>query len=324
MMNLRATCLVILFSVLIFPSLAEAAIVARFAAVNGNVTVRDAKGATRSAQVFGSVGTDETLVLADGASVSLAWLSDSRLERISKPGETKITSAGVEPAGNAALISVPQKHRKLVASGVRALPSISPGAATIARSSEDKPVFPKITPISGSTVLEATPTFSWPELEGAEKYRLRVLLNVDEIWSTEVAKPPVMYAGDEELLAGIDYRWEVTAIAAGKPAKSLVSAQFSIATSSQLQEVKDLQELADSQKDEVAVLALVAMRYEQHRLIAEATKIYEQLAKLSPETAAFHAALVDLYKRAGRSEDAKKSQAIAEKLGFAFSEKVGS
>lgn len=312
-------CLFVLVSAAAFAPLAQGAIVARFAAVDGSVSVRDAKGANRPAEVFGSVSTDDTLVLADGASVSLAWLADSRLERVSKPGETKITATGVEPPDNSEVIQVAQKHRKLVASGVRALPTISPGAATIARSSEDKPVFPKITPISGATVLEPAPTFSWPEVKSAEKYVLRVLLNVDEIWSSESTKPTLLYAG-EELEAGIAYRWEVKAQVPGKPEQTLVSAEFSIATPGQLQEVKDLKELAESQKKEVAVLALVAMRFEQHRMIAEATRIYEQLAQLTPKTAAFHAALVDLYKRAGRQDEAKKAQAAAEKLGFVFAE----
>lgn len=71
-------------------------------------------------------------------------------------------------------------------------------------------------------------------------------------------------------------------------------------------------------REEPSLKALAAAGYEQAGLLAEAIAAYEQAAKLAPTAAPLHAALGDLYLRAGREKDARAARQIAFDQGFDF------
>jgi Tfp pilus assembly protein PilF len=69
---------------------------------------------------------------------------------------------------------------------------------------------------------------------------------------------------------------------------------------------------------ELLILALTALWYDEHSLVHEATIEYENLVKLAPKNAAFHAKLTALYQKTGHLEDSERERTKAEQLGFEF------
>ena len=73
--------------------------------------------------------------------------------------------------------------------------------------------------------------------------------------------------------------------------------EFTTATAETAEIAIELKELEKS--SDMSILALTALWYDEHSLVHEATIEYENLVKLAPKNAAFHARLTALYQKNG-------------------------
>jgi hypothetical protein len=69
-------------------------------------------------------------------------------------------------------------------------------------------------------------------------------------------------------------------------------------------------------------MALIALEFEQRLLLGLAADAYSRLARLTPKSAAVHAALAELYARAGRVQESQKHRKLATELGFVFDQQA--
>jgi tetratricopeptide (TPR) repeat protein len=294
-------------------SSARGEVVARILEVRGKVEVAN-EGKVRSAEVYGGLSVGERLTVPKQGVIVIGWLSDKRLERVRGPAVATAQEGRLDGAKPDA---IKLKQTETANSSFRSLPNITTLAVTVARGVDDeKPIPPQITPINRSTLREP-PCFSWPAKDGAQTYKLTVRKINEEIWPFETAKNSAIYAG-APLDLNVDYSWTVEVAEGGKLSEH-VGGTFKLASDASKAEHEELAQMAMS--EEVAVLALAAMRYERSLLYAEAIAVYEKLAATAGNTAAFHAALAELYYKAGRIDDSKRAHDKAEKLGFTFTKK---
>jgi hypothetical protein len=311
-------CVVLLAAWLVIASQlqsARAQVVARLLEVNGNVVIRAAEGDTRTAEVYGAVSNGDKLVMPDKASVVIGWHESGQLQRVSGVGETSVRERSAEPGPGVQVEPITLQQGELVANGVKALRDL-PSGANVTRGVKDKPLRPSIAPIFGSTVLSVEPTFSWPARQDAVQYRLRLHTNEGQLWEKQPKESKLPYPSPKPLERGLSYQWVVTARVPNQAEQTVAEGEFTVAVESEAREATELQSLAAAQDE--FLLSLVALRLEQQDLVAEAIAVYEKLAKLSAKTSAYHAALSELYDRAGRSKEAAEARERAAKLGFKF------
>jgi hypothetical protein len=297
---------------------------ARILAVKGEVTIQS-DGNSRPAEVFGGLFEKETLAFSPRSSLVLGWSSTRELQRLSVAGnqtvETAVTPGGVDPIGS---IRITKIQRDLPPDLFEGLPSISPGAVTVVRSGDDPPP-PQIVPLKDSTVAARRPKFSWPAVDDAVGYEFRIYRgrSNDQTWMGKSSLPSLSEL-PHSLEPGKRYEWKVAAIMADEstqPAVDREDGRFSVATreeTAQFDNLAKLQTEVEASDEDLAVLTLIALQYEDKNFKADATRVYEILAKRSADTAAFHAALYALYQSGGRVDEARAARAAAEQLGFEF------
>jgi hypothetical protein len=299
--------------------------VARILNVRGQVQIAN-KDAQRSAKVYGALFAGETIHFEPKSSIFLMWPSSKRLERYTAPrdGRVDATLAANRLDSGDKLTSI-RFPTKLPDVAFADLPSVSPGAVTVARSPKEPPS-PPLRPIPYSTILDTTPEFSWPDVPGTTTYDVMLYRGdrgTNVVWKGQSATSTVSLPEADQLNPGGRYRLKVDAVGENMTRTQAVdNLRFSVAKPAVMKSAGQLHDLADATKnddeDGVAILALVAARYEDLELYKQATEIYERLIDISPKTAEFHAALYELYQRAGLVDDSAKARAAAEELGFEF------
>lgn len=302
-------------------SIAQEQPAARILSVSGKIAVTSGDK-EHAAEIYGGLFDGDKLSFAAKSAIVLAWPEANRVERWTATGDTEVrATVGAKGLDAATGLKVVRFPRKLDASVFEGLPSVSPGAVTIMRGAFD-PHKPRIEPIADSTIPSDRADFSWPAAADATRYELLLKRGADQVWKTDTDKTTASMPSSKTLTRGESYDWKVTAIKNDGTKVTVAKGTFSVATEEELAEAEELKRLASSLKEEepdrLPVLVLMASRYENLNMFSEATRVYEQLAKLSPESAVHHAALFELYQRAGRSTDAEKSRKAAEELGFKF------
>ena len=293
--------------------------VARILELKGSVVIKNATGKPRPAVVFGTVFEGDTLAVTEGAVAVLVFRQDGHAERLKVARSFTASAQGCGPKGDVETVMTNARRQMLVAKGLQRLPELGlMDAISIPRSGPSQIVPPRISPIHGATLLTQTPVFTWPAAEQAAEYSVVVFNGNLRHWSASAAKSELTYAGPV-LKPSRTYRWEVVAKSSGK-VQTIGQGEFTIATADQISEAQEIKELAVG--EDVMGLALAALSYERLGLFAEALSVYERLAKLAPETSPFHAALADLYEKAGRQDDSVQARARAEKLGFEFKKSI--
>ncbi len=289
--------------------------VARILELKGTVVIKTAEGKTRPAAVYGTVFEGESLTVKQGAQAVLVFRQDGHSERLKVATTVTAKATGCEPKGSVEVIATDPRRQTLVAKGLQRLPELAlAGAVSVPRSGPSEKIPPRISPINGATLLTQSPVLSWLEVTDAAEYEVVVYNGSLRHWSTSVKNPELSYKGPV-LKPSRTYRWEIVAKSSGQ-VQPVGKGEFTIATAEQIAEALEIKELAIG--EDVVGLALAALSYERLGLFAEALAVYERLAKLAPDTSPFHAALADLYEKAGRQDDSAQARARAEKLGFEF------
>ncbi len=289
--------------------------VARVLEVSGKAAIVSADGKSRPAETYGSVYADEKIQLDPKSKVVVGFHADGRLEKVVSAKAVRVvtvTKTALDPRDGVSLILVKKRQSRLVATGIQELPNIPVGGVTILRGPTPKKPLPLIIPISDSAVLSDSPEFSWPSQQEAVTYEISVYSRKDRLWKFQTKTLQATYTATQPLKPGRIYQWKV--VAETPTGSQLVcEAEFTVAFA---EDAEGLAELAASK--EPSLVALAAAGYEQLDLMAEAITTYERLVVLTPKAAAMHAALSDLYDRAGREKEARKSRKAASNLGFQF------
>ena len=290
--------------------------VARVLEVRGSIRAERADSADRELAVFGTVYEGERLVLAADSWLVLAFRAEGRLERIAGPAEVTVGVGGCVPEELVQPRALARDGGRPVQAAVQQLPPVTRGGATIVRSRPGEtgrpPDLPPgvlglprpwFEPVPQTIVLAVRPVFDWQTLPGATGYVVCVADEAGELWSTQVAQPPVEYGGTQPLEPGQRYTWWVR-VSEGpdQPGRRWGEARFTVAGGEQRALAEELQ--AWTAESQPGYLALAALWFQQEQLVGEAIQAARRLAELDPEQAEYHRLLAQLYQRAGRSDRA--------------------
>lgn len=291
--------------------------------VKGDVTIL-VDGGKRQVQVREALSGDK-LVIGKKSSVLIVFPKVNRLERLVVKGDQPIeVSLSTDGAKSAAGLTITKIAAKLSPDMLAGLPINAVGAAGRSRGDVDSPPA-CYSPINNSRVLSTKPTFSWPKHENAVRYQIKVLEDGAPVFEKQTEEVTLEYPS--QLDRQLSYDWQVTAILQDNSRVRIIpqdkgTATFKVAEEWFVEEADELSKLLGlgEEDEKAALLNIIALRYEKLQLYNEAIEANEQVVKLEPKSASNHAALFELYGRAGRIEDAKKARDIAEKLGFEFTD----
>jgi len=269
----------------------------------------------RPLAVYGSLYASDTIRLEANATVVIGFRGSGELQKIvagKTPRTVTITKRAVQPSEGVKRIVVDKIQPRVVGHSISQLPEIKPNGATVTRGPPADPPYPTITPIADSAVLDAKPQFSWPAVKDAQSYSVSVYQGRVRLWTAKTGDTSLRYAAAKPLEQGEEYRWRVMANTA-EGATEACHAMFSVAFAD---EASGPGEMVASEQP--ALVALAAASYEQLNLLSQAIAAYEWLAAQTPDAAPIHAALSELYERAGRGGQARKARQTAIDLGFKY------
>jgi hypothetical protein len=267
----------------------------------------------------------DRLRAGEDGEATLLFLGDGHQERLKPKAQATVGEKGCTPVGSVE----PLEGKKLPPAqleGLRGLARSGRDAVGEPRGEQpDDP--PPVRPMYGSMVLSDRPALSWPAVEGAESYPVRVLRGregEDErkllLWKAGAKKPRLAYPEKEKPLdRGLKYRWQVLARTEDGKDEKVVDSIFLVATKGEVAELEKLKPLATS--EDPAELLLAAAGYEALLVQDEALAVYEKLAAKVPDEPNFQLALAAYYERAGLTEKAAKARRRARELGAVLPEK---
>jgi hypothetical protein len=247
----------------------------------------------------------------DGRAV-LVFVDDEHREQVKGPAT--VAQAGCKPPEAVEVLRKPGPEMKAVLDGLKELDRSGRAAGTVFRSPSDDER-PAVTPVDGSRVLTDRPAFTWRPVPKVKGYRIEVFkkadLKVKPEWTADPTEARWTYP--RPLPRGREYAWRVYAVT-DEEVRPCAGGGFYLVGAGETGDLEKLQTLAAG--DDAGDLVLAAVGYEGQQAYGEALAAYERLCRRAPHAAAFQAARAALLERAGRTEEAKKAWADAEKAGF--------
>lgn len=296
---------------------------ARVLELKGKATIVEGEDFDRPAAVYGTIYSDERLIVAPNSQTILVFRGDGHIERIVAAGTFKVTQNGCQPRTGVEQVPLSEQNKATVGKISKGSRGIVQGGVIMVRSPapptsdaltvEDEPAvvdLGKIRPVAGATLLTAKPKFSWPAVPKAKQYTLNLYLLGNRVWSANTEKTELDYAGETPLKSGSMYSWEVTTTLDDKPT-TVCDGMFHTISDHQRADAEAIEKLLA--KPEPAYLALAAMWYKQNEMVLEAIVVNEQLAKLTPD-AAIYRELAELCFRAGCADEGNAAEEKAMEL----------
>lgn len=239
--------------------------------VQGDVKVSDAKG-TRPAAIADVITDGAKLALAKQAKVQFLFCPQAASIDASGPGEISFSASSFESR------SIKPVTRKI--SACRLPPSGASsrriGGLTLRG---DNPLV--LTSPANARAHADKPQFSWVKVEGAERYRITVKSESQELlWEKETAEPRIEYAG-KPLERGKRYRWAVTALQ-GEEVLSSASAWMMTLTEAEESQIVATENDWPDKTGTGRALAL-AFLYEELDMPSEALEHYQMLPTKSAQ-----------------------------------------
>lgn len=175
---------------------------------------------------------------------------------------------------------------------------------------------PRVHPVVGMVVLQATPTFRWPAAEGKARYRLELLTGAEgnPVWREETSSNVLTYPKQRKpLTRGKGYRWRVFTLDADGSMKPLVEeVPFKVLATDLAETLPEIQKLAAS--GDPTDWRLAAEVYRSWAVHDEAVALYEKLAKKQPKSARLWNLLAGYYTQAGHLDQAKIAREHAQSV----------
>lgn len=286
---------------------------ARVLSVKGKAMIVEPENYDRPAATYGTIYSDEKLVVSKDSLVALVFRADGHIERIAKAGTFQVTQNGCQPtngiervamseAALATIGKVSKGSRGIVQGGVVMARSPAPSAEPVNTVAPEK-----MRPLPGTAVLVSKPEFSWPAVPRVKSYTLNLYFAGNRVWSTDTERPKVEYAGETPLKPGAMYSWDVI-VKSSDRSLTICEGMFRTASDRQREEAAALQELMA--KPDPLCLAVAAMWYKQNDFVGEAIAANEQLVKLAPDAEVYHE-LAQLLFMSGRDEEGNAAEAKA-------------
>jgi hypothetical protein len=294
---------------------------ARLLRVEGKVAIFSADNQSRPATALDTAYVGERITVSTKGQIVLAFRADGHLERVKPGSEVTVGREGCTPRSAVETVTAPASYRRTVDSAVRQLRPEGPAAAAIVRAPpppdgtppENAPSSSMArTPINGSVVLISRPAFTWPAVDKAAGYEFHLYRDTGKIWSVSVDRPKLEYTGEQALLPGTDYDWEVFTVSPEHGREKVSGGFFTTATEDQKEHATKLGELAAG--EDIALITLAAAWFDENQMVAEAIAAYERIVRLDPKTASYWRALGSMYQQADREEDANSAFKKADQL----------
>jgi hypothetical protein len=176
-----------------------------------------------------------------------------------------------------------------------------------------------VAPLFGAWVLTDHPTLTWPAVPQAKAYRVALLSGAegrDEkvLWRATTDKTVLPYPEEEKVLPpGLKYRWRVAAQLDGNKEEAQVESKFFVATTREMDRLRRLRRLAES--EDPADRLLAADAYDAAGVYDKALPLYRGLARQFPNAAGYQLALAAYCDRAGQKAEAEAARKRAQELG---------
>jgi len=287
----------------------------------GTVNLEHAGKPARRLGVMDLVRPGDHLVAADGHA-TLVFLADGHRERLKATSQATVGEKECPPASAVERLDASHDLTGAHLASLRELARSARAGVGVLRG-EPPPTPQAVTPMYGTTVLSARPKFSWPTVLEMDSYTVELFRGDARhlVWRETTGEARLPYPENKsELHHAAKYLWRVTAHHGDDRGKAIVKSKFLVATQSEADELAQLRPLETSSNP--ADLVVAAVGYEAHGIYDQALKLYEKLARRSPDAAAFQTALANYYERAGRPDQAKAARERAEKLGDASKQKT--
>jgi hypothetical protein len=287
------------------PALALAEPIAFVVAMKGGVQVTPAgaKDAQRAAlgrplergdQVKVGAGGSASLFFSDGNVIELGERST-----ITVGGKVGKAENRMGPGGEVSA-DVFQKVSKFITSdsknaGLVALAPMRSGA----KSSAPFALAPRHTALTGGR-----PDFHWQSIEGANRYRVVLVHEGEDVWSREVEATELEYPADLPPLSEGDYAWRVQAFSDRGPLRD-EEVPFRVLDPAEARQIDEhLESITLATGDAPAEAGhFVAGSYLMGRgLFRDAQAHFEALARLAPDSPGSHEALGNLYRAVGLND----------------------
>jgi hypothetical protein len=232
-----------------------------------------------------------------------------------------VAAEGCTPAE--AVVRRPARLAKANLAGLRALARSSSGGVGMLRGFAAESV-PAVRPLSGSMVLTRRPTLSWPAVDRATAYDVRLFSGQGRErrleWKASSTEPRLPYPEKQPPLPpGVVRYWEVTARTGDDQETPAVQSRFSVATAREIARLAKIRPLAESRDPNDWLVAAAA--YEAAGVYNEALPLYEKLAAKRPGQPRYQEALARYYARAGLPTKAEQARRRAEELGAGAGQK---
>jgi hypothetical protein len=277
--------------------------------VKGAVEVRPAGGTAGPARAMRMLYPGDRLKVGEQGEVRIMILKDNHRERVGPGTAVTVDRDGCKSTREKGVKREPPEKLKPVANGLRTLEQNGRGAVKIFRSDTTEPPRP--------TTLKDRPALSWPPVPKATGYTVQVLTAGTNrpVWTARTKETRLPYPrGEKPLRRGRSYVWRLLADLGEGETKKVSETKFAVASAS---DVADLEALAGLIKSKSPPdLLLAALAYHSYGAYEESLRLFEELARLVPTEAAYHAACAEYYEWAGRKEKAREAWERAKKLGY--------
>jgi hypothetical protein len=283
-------------------------------ATQGTVNIEHDGRPARRLGVMDLLRPGDQLTSADDGHATLVFLSDGHRERLRASARATVGEKECTPASAVERLDASHDLTGAHLASLRELARSARAGVGVLRG-EPPPTPQAVTPMYGTTVISTRPTLSWPAAAGADSYTVELLRGDGRrlVWRETTRENRLPYPEQKPALHhAAKYLWRVTAHHDDDSGRRIVNSKFLVATQAEADDLARLRPLESSSNP--ADVLVAAVGYEAHGVYDEALKLYEKLAKQSPDAAAFQSVLANYYERAGLPDWAKAARERAEKL----------
>lgn len=305
---------ILLTAIFLIPNLALAQPVAMVLTSEGKATLERKSTKTQQLRAMQMLQAGDK-VNTGQKSVRVVFLKDGHQEQL-KPGQQfRLDAQGFEPSSEVVRVKK-QKVEGMNLSYLRSLAESSKTGLSVLRGDEDKA--PQLVqPIQGSNVLTPTPNLSWPALEGAKEYRVKMFKKLKgsrkPLWEATTDQPQLSYPSDESPLSRLSkYEWSVSATMKDGKTNEVAQSHFNVLTAVETRALSKVKPLTKS--DDPGDQLLAAKIYEAYGAYNEALNLFERVVKKMPKQVYVLKSLSKYYRRAGQKKLSQKMQQRAKKI----------
>jgi len=231
----------------------------------------------RPLAAYDRLRVDDTIAAGPKGSVTIYFQDDGHKEVLHEGASIVIGQKGGTPTGKVDTIEM-----KLQIANQEALrDAIGVGKIGGSVNRSNLVIKAAIAPVDGAIVVTDQPTFRWPAVDNATRYRVALLTagGGKPVWAKECTGTELKYPMDVKALArALKYQWAVTAIFTNGDEKTHLKDQsFTVGTERMVKQAEAWKEL--SRSPDAADKMIAAVGFEQLGMLDELYPLYAEIAK---------------------------------------------